>query len=218
MVEGLRELAIGLLNADTSQNKYPNTLEKCRTLGAYLIRSIVKSCAEELPAMMKHLLKVSSRSSFHTECLAGCLEMRTRQIIQPSIIGRTCEIIRHLPMMDSDSASLIVKALSNAFHLNYMLLDQLMLNLRKTIWKSVEARRTAARIMIILLSNSKVVGDIPFSQYSESQRMQDSQGQVLSLGQIPDQQPLCMEILTLTKRCFNQQCEIRKELYLGIAK
>jgi len=72
-----------------------------------------------------------------TECLAGCLQMRTRQIIEPSIIGRTCEIIRHLPMMDSESAAMIVKALSNAFHLNYMLLDQLMLNLRKTIWKLV---------------------------------------------------------------------------------
>jgi len=83
--------------------------------------------------------------------------------------------------------------------------------------RSVDARRTAARIMIILLSNSKVVGDITFSQYSESQRMQDSQGQVLSLGQIPDQQPLCMEILTLTRRCFDQQCEIREELYLGIS-
>lgn len=157
---------------------------------------------------------------FYAECLAKCLEMRTRQIIHPSVIGKTCEIIRLLPTMESTSASMLVKALSSAFNLSYILLDQLMIILRKTIWKSVEARRTAAKIMVILLSNSRVVGDIPYSQYSESQRFyMDSQtGQhsvAGSTSQLPDNQPLCMEILTLAKRCFSQQCEVREEMYLG---
>lgn len=220
MFDGLRDLAIGLLNADLYQKNYPNTLERSQKLGSYLIVSLVKNCPDQLASMLRHLLKVSSKSAVHAECLATCLEMRTRQIIHPSIIGLTCEIIRHLPMMDSTSAPMIVKSLSSAFQLSYILVDQIMLILRKTIWKSVDARKTAAQIMIILLSNSRVVGDVPYSQYSESQRFyNDSQNQNPSSSSngahIGDNQPVCMEILTLTTRCFSQQCEIKQELYLG---
>lgn len=80
----------------------------------------------------------------------------------------------------------------------------------------MNARRTAARIMIILLSNAKVVGEIPNSQYSESQRISDSQNQAQVPEQLSDNQPLCLELLALTKRCFDQQREVREELYLGM--
>jgi len=66
MVDGLRQLAIGLLNADLFQIKFPNSLDRSRKLGSFLIKSIVKSCPQELPVIMKQLLKVSSRSNFHT--------------------------------------------------------------------------------------------------------------------------------------------------------
>lgn len=63
MFDGLRELGIGLLN---TENKFPNTLNRCQELGSYLITSIVKVCPDKLPSMLNHLVKVCSKSIAHT--------------------------------------------------------------------------------------------------------------------------------------------------------
>lgn len=66
MLDGLRELGIGLLTADSYQNKYPNTMSECQNLGTYLITSLVRKYEAQLGVMMHHLLKVSSKSLTHT--------------------------------------------------------------------------------------------------------------------------------------------------------
>jgi len=69
------------------------------------------------------------------ECLAKCLSNCSRLLSQKSFQGRISEVIHHLPSTNVAAASVIVKALMPAIQLSQLLLDELMIVLRKTFWK-----------------------------------------------------------------------------------
>ena len=84
-------------------------------------------------------------------------------------------------------------------------------------YRSTEARKISAQAMILLLSNSRIIGAIPRSQYSESQNIhsQATQTQVEILGTARENESLCFEVLWILKRFFTQPSEVREQLYLG---
>jgi len=86
------------------------------------------------------------------------------------------------------------------------------------IFRSLEARRVSIHVMILILSCSKITGEIPLSQFSESQPLwQISQTQTQTKTNLVnnDNEPLCYEVLSLMKRYFSHQAQVKAQLYLG---
>lgn len=72
--------------------------------------------------------------------------------------------------------------------------------------------------MILMLENSRIIGNIPKSQYSENSETffsQASQTQIDVFGNSKSNEPLCFEIISILKRFFSQQLEVKDHLYLG---
>jgi hypothetical protein len=93
--------------------------------------------------------------------------------------------------------------------------------------RSVEARRVSVTAMVLLLSNSTVIGTISKIHYSLSQSWACSQtiGGIESqpapetetdvLGSSDKNESVCFEVLSILKRFFSLQVEVREHLYLG---
>jgi len=162
MLEGVRDIGISLLNVDQMKDKNPITAIKCEKLGSYLITSIVRKNREHLHNAMKELLKHKTAAHIGKKkipfvvwracmclklfydltcfyvflaCLALCITQEIRSVVHSSMYGRMVEVIHHIPLMSVAIASPIIKALIPAFQLSNGLLNQMMIVLRKTIWK-----------------------------------------------------------------------------------
>ncbi|CAG7828617.1 unnamed protein product [Allacma fusca] len=217
MLDGLRDLALALLNAEDVPSEHPCSLDKCQSLGSYIINAMVTKHNDYFPKVVDELLK-NKKSLVHINCLAGCLRSMIRKIVQMKAPDRISELINHLPLMTVETSTPIVKALIPSFQLSRKLLSELIVVLRKTVYKSTEARKISAQAMILLLSNSRIIGAIPRSQYSESQNIfsQATQTQVDILGTARENESLCFEVLWILKRFFTQPSEVREQLYLGL--
>lgn len=145
--------------------------------------------------------------------------------------------------MSVESASAIMKSLLPSIQMSPALLDDLMIVLRKTFWKYVDAKyfskldpymtnnalmisfhpfrsvnagRICVEVICVILSNTYLMGN---SQFEVS----DLQNDDLILSQLTqgnsrtnvDYTPLCREILNLGKRFFSLDCKVREQLYLG---
>ena len=55
--------------------------------------------------------------------------------MQSSMSGRISELINHLPLMTVDTATPIIKAMIPSFQLSRKLLSELIVVLRKTVYK-----------------------------------------------------------------------------------
>ena len=162
--------------------------------------------------------------------------------------------------MTVESAKPILYSLLPAFQLSSDLLGEVLMVLRKTIWKlvnstflpgffqyplfllltllffnsivccklirSVEARRVSVSAMVLLLSSSTIIGAIPKSQFQSSQSQsqnwaysqeasQSNYTQTDVLGSSSKNESVCFEVLSILKRFFSQQLEVREHLYFG---
>jgi len=72
---------------------------------------------------------------FIEECLASCLKKVVRPFVRKKFVGKITELIHHLPLMTVETAVPILKALLPALQLSFDLLGEVVMVLRKTIWK-----------------------------------------------------------------------------------
>ena len=107
--------------------------------------------------------------------------------------------------------------------MHFSIRDDLVISLRKLLFfKSVESRQAATTGVLLLCRVCKVTGlvasQLSQSSGSLSQLTMDLQRGRSSTNSTQTQQTLCLELISVLRRCFEQQGEVRLVFYRGVVE
>ncbi|CAH1104215.1 unnamed protein product [Psylliodes chrysocephalus] len=201
--------------------------EKQWTLGNTILLKIIKRKRQIaltiLNTLSNHIVARQAVSQY-IECLY--LISRTMPLLMLENQSCIMELIECLVHINTTTANQLLDALIPLTKVSLNIRDHLIIYLRKTLYsRSVETRQMSVNGFLKLITNLKISNMAVLSQNSMgsfssghsvfTQLSLNKTTQNTSIGNFSNE-ALCFEILSILKRCFMQQADVRSQLYEGL--
>ncbi|XP_018565780.1 Fanconi anemia group I protein [Anoplophora glabripennis] len=203
--------------------------EKQWTLGNIILLKIIKRkrqiAAVIIQSLCNHIVTRQAVSQY-----IELLYLLSRTLPLLMLENQSCvvELMESLGQIPGSTANQLLDALIPLTKVSPTLRDHLIILLRKALYSRVtETRQMAVSGFLKLLTNLKISNMAVLSQSSNSTGSFSSGHSLLtqismnrttqSIGSSTfSNEALCLEVLSILKRCFMQQVEVRAQLYEGL--
>ncbi|KAJ8938554.1 hypothetical protein NQ314_011443 [Rhamnusium bicolor] len=203
--------------------------EKQWNLGNMILLKIIKRkrhiAQTVIQTLSNHIVTGQSVSQY-----IECLYILSKTLPLLMLENQSCivELMESLVQVPGNVANQLLDALIPITRVSPTIRDHLIILLRKALYSRVtETRQMAVNGFLKLLTNLKVSNLVALSQSSSStgsfssghslftQISMNRTTQTVGTSTFSNE-ALCLEVLSILKRCFMQQLEVRSQLYEGL--
>jgi Fanconi anemia group I protein len=226
ILQGLVNFAFVLLGVGSALGR-DLIAEKQWHLGTMILLKIIKRKRHTAPIIIEQLSNriVTEHSvSQYIECLYMLSKNLTLLMLDNK--SKVVSLMEGLIQMPGHNAQQLLDAIIPLTKVSPTIRDHFILLLRKALYSRVtETRQVAVIGFLKLLTNLKIsnLGALSQGSFSGSYSSGHSLFTQISINRTTQcvssafsNEALCLEILSILKRCFMQQAEVRTQLYAGL--
>ncbi|XP_043276970.1 Fanconi anemia group I protein [Venturia canescens] len=228
VLQGLVELAFVLMDTDSRMKDDEHQLSE---LGIRIIQKLIRKRHEIGATVLRKLadkiISGGSAISQYTECLSYiCRKLTLVVLDNQAWVITLLELLMTIP---GDAAKQVLHAVLPLMRISATIRDSLVLVLRKALYrKGTHTRQMAVVGFLQLLKNSKISEINTLSQSGQSSSTSASSSTSIFTQVTLERRAqsassnarcniaLCLEVLSILKRCFTHEVEVRTSLYKGL--